>query len=319
MITVLALLPLLIAQSAAPPRVVVPDAPDLMIKTRRTAEHQGADVTTEIIYLKGARQRREQTIEGPHASAAGQRYGWIEIALCDERRMLVLNPAVKTYAYRPIQDPAALIASLRSAGGVTPPPVVMTLGPPVTITVDAVDTGERRRYDKYVARRVVTTRTVEPKPGANLRASVQRTDGWYIDAPPAGCIDWESSVTSHLSLSKTPPDRVQFKQRGNARRGYPIAETNRMSTSTYDGQQEIVRTIELVEISEAPLDDALFTPPADYRAALTRPDGSYDLSKPDTMMNRLESYREVAASWANYLLRNGLLGILPGTQPPARY
>jgi hypothetical protein len=50
-----------------------------------------------------------------------------------------------------------------------------------------------------------------------------------------------------------------------------------------------------------------------------RPDGSYDLSRPDTLMNRVDSYRELAAAWADYLLRNGLRGILPGTQPPARY
>jgi hypothetical protein len=75
----------------------------------------------------------------------------------------------------------------------------------------------------------------------------------------------------------------------------------------------------LMAQSAAPLDDALFTPPPDYRAALQRPDGIYDLSKPDTLMNRVESYRELAAAWADYLLRNGLRGILPGTQAPARY
>jgi hypothetical protein len=326
MLTSLALLPflpLLMAQSAAPPRFVVPNAPDVTIKTRRMADREHSDVVTEIVYVKGARQRRELTFEGPlprinpgDGTDGRHTYKSIEITQCAERRMLLLNPAAKTYVYRAILDPATFFVTPPNAALQTPPRE-MTLGPIVTVTVDAVDTGERRQYGSYVARHVITTRKTEPGPNAKVhrRASVQSQDGWYIDVPLPNCIEWGGEVTTSLSLSSTPPDPVQFKQRGKARRGYPIAETDRWS----DGQKEIVSTIELLEISDATLDDALFTPPPDYRAALPRPDGSYDLSKPDTVMNRVESYRGVVAAWVDYLLRNGLFGILPGTQPPARY
>jgi hypothetical protein len=326
-LALVSLLPLLMAQSAVPARFVVAKAPDLMIKTRHTVDHDDTDVVTEVLYLKGARQRREVTSEGPaprltpgYGTNARQTHTSISISRCDERRSLMLHPAAKTYVYQAIHDSTAVIPP-RSSAAPQPPPVrgvarEAAPGSTLTITFDAVDTGERRQYGSYVARRVISTRTTEPGPNVvNHPATVRREDGWYIDVPPPDCIEWAGSHTASLFVASSPADTVQFKHRGTARRGYPIAVTDRMT----GGRRDSVRTIELIEISDAPLDDALFAPPPDYRAALQRPDGSYDLSRPDTLMNRVDSYRELAAAWADYLLRNGLRGILPGTQPPARY
>jgi hypothetical protein len=320
----LAILGLLIAQAAAPLTLVVPDAPDVMVKTRRTTiDRPGSPVVTEILYLKGARQRRdsfrEDSFPPPQAatrSGVSRRPEWINISQCDERRTLTLNREARTYAYEPIEDPAAIVARLAADNKRQPPSPQMTVSRAITFTIDAVDTGERRQFGHYVARHVITTRTLEPGPGSEEEARTDRQDGWYIDAPEMDCwaSERETALFVGLMRSEAPVPHVQFKQRGTARRGYPIEETYRIG-----GKYASVSKVELIELSEAPLDDALFTVPSGYRAALPRPYGGYDLTKPDTLMNRLESYREVAAAWADYIKRHGLLGILPGTQPPARY
>ena len=57
--------------------------------------------------------------------------------------------------------------------------------------------------------------------------------------------------------------------------------------------------IELIEFSDAPLDAALFTVPAEYRPALPDLFGGFDLTKADTVMNRLHSYWDGVRAWAD--------------------
>lgn len=319
----LTLLAMLAAQATPSFRFIVPDAPDLMIKTRWTFDRPGTAVTTETLYLKGARQRREYVHQIPFLAdispGTPRTLTSIQITQCDERRMLSLYPEAKTYTSVAIRDPLAEIEPSRAAAAASrrAPPREMTLGPAVTITIDAVDTGEQRRFAHYVARHVITTRTVEPAPGASTPASVDRQDGWYIDVPQMNCMEMQGVVTSFLTVASagTDRDQVTFKQRGTAPRGYPIEETHRT-----DGRAGAsVTTLQLVEISEAPLDDALFTVPDDYRPALPRPYGGYDPTKPDTWTNRLESYREVAEAWADYVRRVGLLGLVRHFSNRERY
>jgi hypothetical protein len=87
-------------------------------------------------------------------------------------------------------------------------------------------------------------------------------------------------------------DRVHFKTLGTARRGHPIEEIVRQAET---GETTASR-VELVEASEASLDDALFDRPPDYRPALPQLHGGYDLTKPDTFANRLQSYRDERGS-----------------------
>src|SRR6266508_3575784 len=195
--SILTLLALLVAQSAASPKLVVPDAPDVMIKTRRMIDRPGAMVETEVLYLKGARQRRESSIEEPPRADAGaatagrRRSAWIQISQCDERRTLLVNQDARLYAYEPIEDPATYFDRYRAAAAAGREVALPeTTGPTVTITTDAVDTGQRRRFGHYIARHVITTRKPEPEPGASARAGTDTQDGWYIDVPPSGCIDW---------------------------------------------------------------------------------------------------------------------------------
>jgi hypothetical protein len=284
----LTLLGWLIAQSAAAQTWVVPNAPDLMIKTRRTV--QGVTDTVGVLYLKGARQRQEMVF-GPSVSA---RHRLIHVTQCDEHRRLLLNDQVKTYAYEPIEDPSAANKRLQAMASSPMPPSDTPTGPVTIITIDTVDTGERRPFRYFSARHVITTTTTtEPGLGGVPRVTEKR-DGWYIDVPDQSC--WEPGAQTELLIT---PVGARIEHRGNVHRGYPIEETDRSES----GPRTIVAKLDVVESSDARLDDALFTVPAGYRAALPTSYG-YDLTKPDTLMNRLTVYRDVVVSWANSLFRS---------------
>jgi hypothetical protein len=301
----LGLLGLLAAQSAAAPKFIVPAIPDVTIKTRRTTDHQNSSISTTIVYHKGARQRRETIVDWPpHVSGrTGPRRTHIgtSIIQCDERRTVVLNNEAKTYAYSPIEEPSVYLQRARLAAGRDPQP--KPTGGDVTITIDVVDTGERRTMDRYVARRVTTTTKTEPGPGTSVPASESTQDGWYIDLPSANCWD-RGYLPEPLGLTITqsanaPRDRVHIKRLGTARRGYPIEETSRSK----DERGTTTSKVELIEFSDAPLDAALFTVPTGYRPALPNLFGGYDLTKPDTVMNRLQSYWDGLRAWADGRLR----------------
>jgi hypothetical protein len=298
----LGLLGLLAAQSAAPPRLVVPSVPDLTIKTRETFDRENSSISTAIVYLKGARQRREDIVDfSPHVTAktgSTRTHIRTSITQCDERRSVMLNDEAKTYVYSPIEDRSFSLRRAAQLAGSLPPESEPAAGD-VTITIDAADTGERRTMGRYVARRVVTTTRTEPGPGASTPPSDSKQDGWYIDLPSSNCRDQRDQGEAFLYAiawrSNVPHDRVNFKRLGTARRGYPIEEI----TSRHDERSTITSRVELIEFSEAPLDAALFTVPAEYRPALPIPFGGYDLSKPDTVINRLHSYWDGVRAWAD--------------------
>ena len=112
---------------------------------------------------------------------------------CDQQRSVLLNPEAKLYSVSALNDWSEQFKRRR--------PLPEGQGADVTTTFDAVDTGERRRVGGYIARRVRTTVTVEPSPGANTPASTRETDGWYIDLPGLGCSD--ADTTAYLMLVKS--------------------------------------------------------------------------------------------------------------------
>jgi hypothetical protein len=273
----LAIAPVLLAQTLSIPAFVVPTFADLTIKKRLSLGPTSSRSTTEVLYLKGARERREFFYD--HSGRRSLSYA--TITQCDQRRSVQLNPEAKIYSVSVLEDWSAQLKRGR--------PVPEGQGADVTTTFDAVDTGERRPAGHYVARRVRTTVTVEPSPGANTSPSTRETDGWYIDLPGLGCSD--AATTAYLSAGEAIRpgglrDRHYYKIKGAASRGYVIEETTHF---TQTGGTTVDR-VELIELSEHPLDSSLFDVPRDYRPALPRVRGGYDMAKPDTLATRLQEY-----------------------------
>ncbi len=67
---------------------VVPNFDDLTIKTRRA---HGVGSSTDLLYLKGARERREFLYDSP--GHTGQRH--VMLMQCDQRHSVQLNPDAK--------------------------------------------------------------------------------------------------------------------------------------------------------------------------------------------------------------------------------
>jgi hypothetical protein len=245
---------LVAALLAAPPSsdLIVPNFPDLMVKTRITSDassKMGPAVTTR--FFKGARQRGETNVGDQHA-------GYPYILLCDQRVQYSLNLANKTYISMPLD--------FKERARQFPAKQPETSAGELTVTTDAVDTGERRKAGSYEARHIKTTITAEPGPGAIGKASKTIVDGWYIDIPGMNCRDASEQEIGWSTLWSGHSDRIIFKQVGKARRGLAIEETRTKTES----ERTFVSKTELVEISEAPLDPALFEVPAGFTVAAAR-------------------------------------------------
>jgi hypothetical protein len=273
----LAVAPVILAQTRSIPAFVVPTFADLTIKKRHSFGATSSRGMNEVLYLKGARERRELLYEQPGNTGRG----YVSLTQCDQRRSVQLNSDTKLYAVSVLEDWSEPFKRRR--------PLPEGQGADVTTTFDAVDTGERRRIGHYVARRVRTTITVEPSPGARTPASTREIDGWYIDLPGVGCSN--ADTTAYLAVGEVVRpgglrDRHYYKTKGTATRGYAIEETTRF---TQTARTNIDR-VELIELSEHLLDVSLFDTPRDYRPALPLVRGGYDMTKPDTVANRLRVY-----------------------------
>jgi hypothetical protein len=157
---------LILAVTGELPKLVVPNFSDLAIKTRHTSGDQLSEV--RALYLKGSRQRTESVVEKPaRADAINSAASW----QCDEKRHLFLNRRDKIYNSSVIED--------RSGQLKKPRPVSLSQmsGAEVIVTIDSVDTGERRQFEHYTARHVKVKTKFEPGPGASIPASVEQTDG----------------------------------------------------------------------------------------------------------------------------------------------
>jgi hypothetical protein len=275
-------------QSGADGEFVVPDVPDLTIKTVETIDSPRSTIQTNILYFKGAWQRRDLYLTFPSAFPAQRTVGHTTITRCDERRTLELNHEARLYGWSPLNFVGRDVYWMRPRWRERPEPPAV--GADVKITITTVDTGERRHMGSYSARHVITTTTTDSSPGATTRPSEAVEDGWYIDLPSAGC--WDAG-NEHWFLTGTfvraggVPDRMTVEFHGEGRRGFPLEATTRRRG---EHEPSITTTVKLIEFSEAVLDRSLFDAPAGYRPALPRLIGRFDMTKPDTVANRLAAY-----------------------------
>ena len=283
------------------PKFVVPNVPDLKIETRQTIDDPQSTVQTDTLYFKGAWQRRELYLQFPSAWSAQRTVRHATITRCDERRSLQLNHDARLYAWSSINVIGSDVYRLRSRGRERPEPAAA--GADVKITINTVDTGERRQVGSYFARHVITTITTDSSPGANTPRGESVEDGWYVDLPPAGCWDagaGHSFLTGSVVRPGGVPDRIKVESYGAGRRGFAIEETTRRR-----GEHEppLTTRVTLIEFSDAVLDKSLFDVPAGYRPALPRLIGGFDMTKPDTIANRFSAYWQDVTTLARDFFR----------------
>jgi len=97
---VLAAAPVILAQTPSITAIVVPTFTDLTIKKRHSFAGTSSRGTTEVLYLKGARERREFFYGQP----GNARPGHATIVQCDQRRTVELNPEAKLHSVSVLKD-----------------------------------------------------------------------------------------------------------------------------------------------------------------------------------------------------------------------
>lgn len=252
------------AQQGSP---AIPNFHDLTIKTRVTRGLNPPSVT--VLRLKGARERTETGTDSPNALGPYLS----RITQCDQETHLTLFERQKSFRRDYFRlPPAPHLSGLTGASGVMTVPV-RAIGPAdgviVTVKFESVDTGEHRQMGGYEEHHIKTTITVDPGKGAAAKKSKTKIDGWYLDLPGYPCdrpiTDPRMQFASiwHLPMRPGGHDRFVFQYEGTSPRGYTVEET---STEKSAGNVLVNKT-ELVEVSDAALDEALFDVPPDFTLA----------------------------------------------------
>lgn len=240
---------------------------DLRIKQRTTVS--GQTIESEVA-IKGQRQRTEQQL------APGMKN--VQIMQCDLKRMLNIGEAARKYTVTPLGgDAVGADAAATPAPAARPTPGAARRGGVVTYVTTLTDTGERKQMLGYTARRIKTVMRSEPSPDACEKEPFHlETDGWYIDFDyNFTCLTQTQTQTAAYGGAQAEcQDRTRYRRVGAAKLGYPV----HLTTTFYkDGQPQFSSTTEVVSITRAALDAALFDAPAGYTEARDASD-LYDTS-----------------------------------------
>lgn len=228
---------------------------DLRIKQRSTV--QGQSFESEVA-IKGQRQRTEQQI-GPMKN--------VSIMQCDMKRILNISETTRKYTVTPLGGESADAGN--TAATPAPPASGNTTrrGGVVTYVTTITDTGERKQMFGFTARRIKSVTKSEASPDAcNTETFHYENDGWYIDFDfNFDCLNNQMAATSSYGGAQPEcQDRFRYRRTGTAKLGYPVQVT----TSFYkDGKVQFTSTTEVIELSRATLDAALFDVPAGYTEA----------------------------------------------------
>lgn len=221
---------------------------DVKVKSKQTISGQSYESTT---YIKGKRQRSESF------------GGMVNITQCDLRRGVQLNSNSQTYLVTPFA--ATTQTASKSAEPTVDKNGVVQTGGRVTTTITTKDTGERKQMFGYTARHLIITMETVSSPDACAKSNMKMvTDGWYIDAAfVLDCDFGAGGYGGNYGSKRGCQDKYEFKTVGTAKRGLPVYEKTTMFDE--DGRETTTMLNEVVELSQATLDAALFDIPAGYR------------------------------------------------------
>jgi hypothetical protein len=247
---------------------------DFKITITNTVSGRTYQSTTMI---KGKRERSETNM-----MAGGMNAGSVNITQCDMRRTIQVNDRSRTYLITPMDSDSG---DSSSSGGASAPASSgpRTRGGLVTMTINTVDTGERKEMFGFTARHLKRTMTSQSSPDAcNPNQMRMETDGWYINLEYGlNCGNSERPPQMGRTPTGGCQDRYQFKRTGPEKLGYPLTETTTMFGA--DGTAMFTRTQEVIELSRQPLDAALFDVPAGYTEVRSQAEMSGAPSMADAM------------------------------------
>jgi hypothetical protein len=212
----------------------------------------GNVVSSTETSIKGARTR--DVNQGPAGAT-------VTLRQCDLKRTVTLNDQSQSYLI--VNDPQDAAAA-RAAAMVTgaPAPEEKKEGGRVVVSSTITDTGERKQMFGLNARHLKTK--VTEKSSDDACTKVDQTfevDGWYADLGKdvANCA---SSMAPPVRQAQGCQDAVVEHHSGSGKPGYPLVQNVTMHNP--DGSTMVV-SINVTEVSKAPLDAALFDVPASYK------------------------------------------------------
>ena len=227
---------------------------DIKVKTKTSVSGQSFEGTT---YIKKARQRTEQNMAGMSMAIITQ---------CDERRTIQLNDKARTYLVMPFGNDDSTGAPQSRGMTVKPKSESARRGGVVTTVYNVSDTGERKQMFGMTARHLKITMTTESSPDAcNPTKMKMEMDGWYVDLEYGLDCQWGRGGMGYSAGKPDCMDEYRMKTVGAGKLGYPLIQT--MITYGDDGREMSRMTSEVVELSQATLDAALFDIPAGYTEA----------------------------------------------------
>jgi len=230
---------------------------DFKITIKNTMAGNTSQGTTMI---KGSRQREETSM------AMGQ--SQVSITQCDLKRTIQINDSARKYmisSFAADEGDTAAAGGGHAQGAAGP----AQKGGVVTLTINTVDTGERKEMFGFTARHLKRTTMMESGPGACSQNKMKiENDGWYINLEYGLACESASRAPQMGPTSQSCRDRYQYHRTGPATLGFPLIETTTMYGD--DGRPTFTMMKEVVEISRQPLDAALFEIPAGYTQAASQ-------------------------------------------------
>jgi hypothetical protein len=244
---------------------------DFKITIKQTMSGQSSQNTTMI---KGQRQREETSM-----SVGATNMSQVNITQCDLKRTIQINDSLRKYLITPMVEASeakTAATTTTSPGGST------TRGGVVTMTVNTVDTGERKEMFGFTARHLKRTTIMDSSADACSQQKMKlEYDGWYINLEYGIACDTATAQMGSRLGAQGCRDRYQTRYTGPQRLGFPLMET--MTMHGADGTATFTMTREVTEISRQTLDAALFDAPAGYVEAKTQEEMYATASTTDSM------------------------------------
>src|SRR5438552_935147 len=239
------------------PESETPIKGDFKITIKQTTAGQPIQSTTMI---KGLRERSETNI-----NAGGFNMNTVNITQCDLRRTIQVNDRARKYLITPM-DSDDSSGDARNATGAPASSEPSRRGGLVTMTVNTIDTGERKQMFGFTARHLKRTIMSQSSPDACQQQQMKiDTDGWYINLEYGLSCPTQRPPQRRGMASAGCRDRYQYKHSGPSNLGYPLVETTTMYGSA--GSATFTMTKETIELSRQTLDAAVFDVPAGYTLA----------------------------------------------------